>query len=162
MALALCASTAQAETKLIQISIQEESKPSISTTTIEMGQPNALMGSYDNADKFATTCNFKSSNPEFPSQTSFSVDTGTVLNGMALPMELTESGVKAYLSFDKQSSKDLTWATVSPDCKLPVGELHNAGVSLVGTYKWGVPSKIKLSDGTVVIVTVNKAKELKL
>lgn len=159
--MALCASAVQAEEKWIELSISEENSPGGASSTIQVGQPNAIMGSFKNSDKFETTCNFKSTNPDYPSETTFSVDTGTALNTMALPMEVTKDGVRAYLSFDKQSSKDLTWATVSPDCKLLVGELHNAGISLVNTYKWGVPSKIKLSDGTVVIATFNKIKDIK-
>jgi hypothetical protein len=159
IAVALCANTVQADEKWIELSISEENSPGVASSTIQVGQPNAIMGTFKISDKFATTCNFKSTNPDYPSETTFSVDTGTALNTMALPMEVTKDGVRAYLSFDKQSSKDLTWATVSPDCKLPVGELHNAGLSLVDTYKWGAPSKIKLSDGTVVIATFNKVKE---
>jgi hypothetical protein len=157
---ALCANAVQAEEKWLELSVYEENSQAMKQT-IQVGQPNALMGAYYNADKFTSTCNFKSTDPGFPSETTFSVDTGTSLNTMALPMELTDNKVKAYLSFEKQSSKDLKWETISPDCKLPVGALHNAGLSLVDTYKLGVPAKIKLSDGTVVIVTFDKIKDTK-
>lgn len=153
IAVALCANAAQADEKWIELSIREDGSEAVASQTIQVGQPNAVMGVFSMADKFNATCNFKSTNPDYPSETTFSVDTGTALNTMALPIEVTKDGVRAYLSFDKQTSKDLTWATVSPNCKLPVGVLHNAGLSLVDTYKWDAPSKIKLSDGTVVIVT---------
>lgn len=161
IAVALCANAVQAEEKWIELTIQEENDSAVASQTIQVGQPNAVMGSFYQSDKFTTTCNFKSTNPDFPSETTFSVDTGTVLNTMALPMQVTDNKVKAYLSFEKQSSKDLKWETITPDCKLPVGNLHNAGLSLVDTYKLGVPAKVKLSDGTVVIVTFNKVKDIK-
>jgi hypothetical protein len=153
ISLALFANGAHAENESIEFSFKTEN--STMSETVEMGLPTPLQ---NNNNAISASCSFKSDLAGTP-KAEYNVVHSAGLNTMVLPVERTETGIKAYITISTQSVKVQEWAVISHDCKLPVGQTGAAGISMMDTFKWGEPAAIKLSDGSVVVVTANKIRE---
>ncbi|KZN20665.1 MULTISPECIES: hypothetical protein [Pseudomonas] len=158
IALALLATGAQAESKMVELSLRDVAN-TVSSITALVGQPTPVgMKTHE----MASTCNFQNEVPGFPgkpSQSTFAVDASTGISFTFLPVEATDTGVKAYVSYNQNSAQDQEWAVISKDCKLPVGKTSSAGISVFETFKWGEPTKLTLPDGSVVVATVSKFRK---
>lgn len=158
IALALLATGAQAESKMVELSLRDGAD-TVSSITASVGQPTPVgMKTHE----MASTCKFQNEVPGFPdkpSQSTFAVDVGTASSISFFPVETTEAGVKAYVSYNQNSAQDQKWAVISKDCKLPVGKTSSVGISVFETFKWGEPTKLTLSDGSVVVATVSKFRQ---
>lgn len=127
----------------------------MSVTTL-IGEPTPIQ---QGRQEMSSVCNFSREWAGTTIDATYSVDASTGMAAMVLPLERTTSSLKAYVTISKKSAQDQDWVVINKDCKLPVGTTSSAGISLVDTFEWGKPTKLKLSDGSTVVVTANKAKE---
>lgn len=127
---------------------------STTKATVLMGIPTPIQ---QVRQKMSSACTFTRDTAGAPMKLEFSLDTSTGMTTTVLPIERTAEGLKAYVTINKQSAQSQDWAVISKDCKLPVGTISSVGFSLVDTFDWGQPTKLKLSDGSVVVVQVNQA-----
>lgn len=148
---ALFVGTAQAEATTAQLNFRVEGANT--TFTVVMGSPTPLQL---NRQEAMTTCKFPRDLAGMPIQTTYSVDGSYGTTAMILPLERSESGLKAYVTVSKQSSDVQKMADINKGCQLPIGGTSTIGTSSIATYRWGVPSEFKLSDGSTVIITAKK------
>jgi hypothetical protein len=158
IALALLATGAHAESQMVELSLRSGAN-TLSSVTASVGQtvPVGLK-----THGMASTCEFQSEvpgSPGTPFQSTFTVDVSTGISIAFLPVETTDAGVKAYVSYNQNSAQDPEWAVISKDCKLPVGKTSSAGISVFESFKWGEPTKLTLTDGSVVVATLNKTNK---
>ncbi|NMX77619.1 hypothetical protein HBO23_32145 [Pseudomonas sp. WS 5532] len=148
---ALFVGTAQAEATTAKLNFKVEGANT--TFTVVMGSPTPLQL---NRQEISTTCRFTRDLAGTPVQTTYSVDGSYGTTAMVLPLERTVSGLKAYVTVNKQSSDVQKMAEINKGCQLPIGGTSTIGASSIDTYRWGVPSEFKLSDGSTVIITAEK------
>jgi len=153
VALLLFAGSAHAENETIDFSVS--AGESTTMATILMGEPTPLQQS---RHEMSSTCTFTTDIAGIPIKTEYSSDTSTGMTTTVLPLERTETGLKAYVTISKLSAQNQDWAVINKDCKLPVGTTNSAGISLIHTFEWGQPTRLKLPDGSVVVVKATQAR----
>lgn len=111
--------------------------------------------SYSQFGERKSSCNFRDGDAKATMQfTSLSGTSGTVL-----PLERTATGVKALITFSKQSvaNPETVIASVANDsCSVPAGSFSSVGVTNVYTLPWGQPTNIKLADNSILSITATK------
>lgn len=150
-ALTLAAAVANADNELVEFSVKADNQES--SATMRMGSSTLLQLSQD---KQSGDCNIKRDLAGTPVDESLSLDVSNGLQTVVLPVERNEKGVRTFIDIRKQSAQVKDWVVVEMGCKLPVGSTSSISLSTVDTFEWGQPTKLKLSDGSVVIVTANK------
>lgn len=150
-ALALLTGLANAESETVVLTITTGNETA-SVTTL-MGHPTPIQWGHQ---KKSSTCSFAQDVVGTPIETTFSVDSITGTATTFLPLEQNAKGLKAYVTISRESAQNQEWAVINKDCKLPVGTTNSTGISVIDTFSWGVPTILKLSDGSEVIVTANQ------
>ena len=108
------------------------------------------------ADKKIISCDFIDSATD--AKTSYSADIGTKIAVLVLPIEKMSIGVKTYVAVSYQPASDGELVDINKDCKLPVGATNVEGTRFIETFKWGQPVELKLTDGTLVTIQINRSK----
>lgn len=137
--------------ELVEFSIRTDSREA--TATMQMGTPTPLQLAQDTQSGH---CNFRRDFGGSPVDTSLTLDVSSGMDATFIPIERTARGVKAFIHISNQSAQTQEWAAVGAGCKLPIGSTRSVSLRMVDTFKWGQPTKLKLSDGSVVIVTAKK------
>lgn len=146
-AMALCASAAHANPEYVDFTVGNDQFATMATAII--GSPSKI----DLRTMASSVCEFTT--PVDASSTfeaTVSAEMATGISGTFIPLERTQSGVKAYISITNQTAESMQTAAITSNCTLPVGASTTASISVVATFEWGKPTKLKLSDGTVVTV----------
>lgn len=154
-ALALLASGVHAENETVEFSVSTEN-----TTTMATVLMGNLTPFQHKRHVISTECNSKRDLEGTPIESTYSVETGTGMTTMVLPLERTATGIKAYVSVTMQSADSVNSAVINKDCKLPIGTTSSSGISLIDSFDWGKPHRLKLSDGSVVVVTANQTRRV--
>lgn len=144
-ALVLFASVANANPEYVDFTVGTDEYATTATALI--GSPSKI----DLRTMAASVCKFTTP-VDAPSnfETTVSAEMTTGISGTFIPLERTQSGVKAYISVTNQTAGAMKTAAITNNCTLPVGTSSTASVSVIDTFEWGKPTKLKLSDGTVV------------
>lgn len=151
IALAFFVGSAHAKDETVEFSVVTEKISATGTALI--GSPVVIQQGGDN--KMSAMCTFKHDLAGTPIKSTYGLDTSTVMTTTVLPIERTTTGIKAFIAISKQSAQGQDWAVINKDCKLPVGTTNSTGISLLDNFDWGKPTKLKLSDGSSVVVTIS-------
>ena len=150
-AIAIFVGVAHAETGNVEFTVDAGS--STASLTALMGYPSTMQ---HKLQENRAECFFKQDVDGVSVTSTYSVDSAAGMTTTVLPIERSAKGIKAYVSISIQSAQNQELVAISKDCKLPVGVTSTAEVSLMDTFTWDAPTKLKLSDGSLVVVTARK------
>ena len=128
----------------------------MSSLSTVVGQPATIQWA---SQQMAASCSFPHSlggDPATTIQSDIAEDVSTGVSFTVVPVETSDTGLKAYITINQQLAQDHEWAQVNTECRLPVGKSSSASIRAFETFKWGEPNKLAFSDGSEMLVTVSK------
>lgn len=156
IALALFASGAQAEPEAVYFTLKSVDSTSISSVSTLVGQPALIQRS---SQQMKASCSFPHSfggDPATIIQAKIEEGVSSGITFSVLPVETSETGLKAYVTINQEVAQEHEWAEINKECKLPVGKSSTASIRTFETFKWEEPKKLKFTDGSEMILTVSK------